>query len=637
LRSFNKNEFLVAALSLKKFSTMCGIGGIFLKNKGKITLEYYLQEMFQIHRHRGPDSEGLWISKDQRVGLCHNRLAILDLSAAGDQPMHSTDQRFTIVFNGEIYNYLELQKQLISNGCEFRTHSDTEVLLEAYRHWGEGMLAKLRGMFSFALYDHADGSLFCARDRVGKKPFVYAQTQQGFIFASEIPAVCQVTGVDTTHDLDAIAAMLLHNLRHIPDPHTAYRGIKRLRAGHAMRIRQGVIEKIWRYWTPTPSTQPITSEQLRATLEESIALRMRADVPVGALLSGGVDSSAIVAMMQQHSTKPIHTYALGFDQDDEDLRRARQMARHLGTRHKEYYFDPDEQWQIFNHLIGIYGEPIMLLPLVHTFSLCRAIRDDGIKVVMSGNGADELFYGYTGHIRTLKISRWLDRLSVMRPLFSLLAGGRFAVLSAPPGKRKAALYKALANNEWGRLFTKEAKRHFTNRAAEEMEYWGDLCPSKQFIDESNFVGLMVENPHSVTIAGDLPAMAASIEMRSPFLDQEVVSFALATPVEQKIPSPHNPAWLKAILRDAVSDLIPQDLLIAPKRGFGMSIQEAMVLNGPWKGHADEMFSSPKDIYGLIELSELRRVWSRYKAGDGRDVSLIAKALAIQTWARGEAH
>lgn len=594
----------------------------------------HLEGMAQTQHHRGPDARGVWLSANQTIGLSHNRLAILDLSEAGNQPMHSTDQRYTIVFNGEIYNYLELRQQLVAKGCQFRTHSDTEVLLEAYRQWGEGMLDRLRGMFSFALYDHVEGSLFCARDRVGKKPFVYAQAQQGFIFASEIPAVRQVTGVDTTHDLDAIAAMLLHNLRHIPDPYTAYKGIKRLRAGHAMRIRQGMIEKIWRYWTPTPSTQPITPEQLRALLEESIALRMRADVPVGALLSGGVDSSAIVGLMRQHTSSPIHTYALGFDRDDEDLRRARLMASKLGTMHKEFYFDSDEQCAIFQKLLKIYGEPIMLLPLVHTYALCSAIRDDGIKVVMSGNGADEIFYGYTGHIRTLKISRWLDRLAFMRPLFKPLSSSRFAVLSQPPGKRKAALYKALANDEWGTLFSEESRRHLANRAAEEMEYWGDLCPSKQFIDESNFVGLMVENTHSVTIAGDLPAMAASIEMRSPFLDQEVVSFALATPVEQKIPSPHNPTWLKAILRDCVSDLIPHELLIASKRGFGMGIQEAMVLNGPWKKYAETLFASPDDGDGLFDSALIKKTWGRYQRHK-ESPSKMAKLLSIQTWLQND--
>lgn len=613
---------------------MCAIGGIYLLPGSPLDMARHLNAMIKIQDHRGPDCNDLWFSDDRALGLCHNRLAILDLTKAGKQPMQSVDRRFTIVFNGEIYNYLELRKQLIAKGSQFRTNSDTEVLLEGYRHWGEGMLAKLRGMFSFALYDQVDTSLFCARDRVGKKPFVYAQTDQGFVFASEIPAVRQVKGVDTTHDQDAIAAMLLRNLRHIPDPHTAYKGIKRLRAGHAMCVRRGRIEKIWRYWTPTPSTKPITPQQLRAILEESIELRMRADVPVGALLSGGVDSSAIVAMMRHHSTKPIYTYALGFDRDDEDLRRARQMAQLLGTIHKECYFDPDEQWQNFNHLIGIYGEPIMLLPLLHTFELCRVMHNDGIKVAMSGNGADELFYGYTGHIRTLKLSRWLDRLAFMHHLLKPLAGGRFAVLSASPGRRKAAFYKSLASNEWGALFTEEAKSHLANRAAEEMEYWGDLCPSKQFIDESNFLGLMVENTHSVTIAGDLPAMAASIEMRSPFLDQEVVSFALATPVEKKIPSPSNPAWLKAILRESVADLIPHELLIAPKRGFGMGIQEDMVLNGPWRKHAEMLYSYPQYDNGLFDSRAMKKAWRRYQGGE-ESPSKIAKLLSIQVWLLSE--
>jgi asparagine synthase (glutamine-hydrolysing) len=609
---------------------MCAIGGIYLKPTKTLELCKHLKAMVQIQNHRGPDSNGVWLSTDHSIGLAHNRLSILDLSAAGNQPMHSTDQRYTIVFNGEIYNYRELKQQLTFKGSQFRSHSDTEVLLESYRHWGEGMLDRLRGMFSFALYDHVEGSLFCARDSVGEKPFVYAQTQQGFIFASEIPAVRQVTGVDSTHDHDAIAAMLLHNLRHIPDPYTAYKGIKRLRAGHAMRVRQGMIEKIWRYWTPTPSTQLITPEELRATLEESIALRMRADVPVGALLSGGIDSSAIVAMMQRDSPTPIHTYALGFDRNDEDLHRARHMARQLGTKHKEFYFAPDEQWQIFNQLISIYGEPIMLLPLVHTYTLCRAIREDGIKVVLTGNGADELFYGYTGHTRTLRISRWLDRLAPIRPLLAPLKQTRLGWIATKPGARKAAFYAAIAKASWHHCLSDDAIATISNRAEEELRYWGELCPSRQYIDESNFVGLMVENCHSVTVAGDLPAMASSIEIRAPFLDQEVIAFALATPPELKIPDIKNNNWLKAILRDAVTDLVPESLLKAPKRGFGMGIQESDVLRGPWRHRVDEMFSDPVDVSGLLSKKRIQLQWNSFLNGHAT-ASSIAKIVSIQAW------
>lgn len=611
---------------------MCGIGGIYLKAAGELGLGPYLHRMLDIQRHRGPDADGLWLAEDQHLGLCHNRLAILDLTESGNQPLHSADNRFVIVFNGEIYNHKELRRDLEFKGAIFRSYSDTEVLVEAYRFWGEDMLQKLRGMFAFGIYDRESKNLFCARDRVGKKPFVYAQTSGAFIFASEIPAVKQVKGVNKDYDHAAIAALLLHNLRHIPDPHTAYLGIKKLRPGHAMVVRDGQVQRMWRYWTPTPSTDPITTKHLREILEESVRLRMQADVPVGALLSGGVDSSAIVALMQAQSRSPVHTYALGFNSEDEDLHRARLMAAQLGTRHREFYFDPEDQWQIFEKLLRIYGEPIMLLPLVHTYALSRAIQEDGIKVVLTGNGADELFFGYTGHIRTLKISRWLDRFEPTRRCLSPLGGTRLGWLAAKPGERKAAWYRSLAKSEWARFLTADAQAHLANVAVDELVYWGGLCPSHHFIDESNFVGLMVENPHSVTVAGDLPAMAASVEFRSPFLDQEMVSFALATPAEKKIPNTKNPAWLKAILRESVQDLVPDSLLKAPKRGFGSGIQEADVLRGPWRECANELLAEPNDLQGFLDPAAVRNEWKEFLSGK-RSAIASAKQLAIQNWLR----
>jgi asparagine synthase (glutamine-hydrolysing) len=276
----------------------------------------------------------------------------------------------------------------------------------------------------------------------------------------------------------------------------------------------------------------------------------------------------------------------------------------------------------------------MLLPLVHTYALSRAIREDGIKVVLTGNGADELFYGYTGHIRTLKVSRWLDRLAPIRKLLSPLGPTRVGWIAAKPGERKAAWYRSLARSEWARFLTADAQANLANVAAEELAYWGELCPSPHFIDESNFVGLMVENPHSVTIAGDLPAMAASVEFRSPFLDQEIVSFALATPAEKKIPDTKNSAWLKAILRESVQDLVPDPLLKAPKRGFGMGIQEGDVLLGPWRDRVDELFDEPNDAQGMLDVAEVRAVWQRFMKG-AHPAGVCAKQLAIQVWLRTE--
>lgn len=616
------------------FYPMCAIGGTYIKPGHAFDVRGHLIAMTRTQLHRGPDANGIWLNENGLLGLCHNRLAILDLTEAGAQPMVSTDGRYVIVFNGEIYNYRQLRNELLVEGASFRSHSDTEVLLEGWRLWGEPILQKLRGMFAFALHDRQTGILLCARDRVGKKPFVYAEMPDGFVFASEIPAVRDVAGVDTRYDPAAIAALLLHNLRHIPDPHTAYRGIRRLRAGHAMIVKDGRIQRMWRYWTPKPAEGQVSAERLRELVEDAIDLRMQADVPVGALLSGGVDSSAIVAIMQKRSTVPVRTYALGLDSGDEDLRRARIMAQALGTIHREFYFNADEQWDIFRMLLGQYGEPIMLLPLIHTYALCRAVRDDGIKVVLTGNGADELFYGYTGHIRTLKVSRWLDRIAPARKLLAPLKNTRLGWIAARPGERKATWYRSLAQREWAHYLTPDARAHLSNVAAEELGYWGNLCPSSHFIDESNFDGLMVENSHSVTIAGDLPAMAASVEFRSPFLDQEIVSFALATPVEQKIPDTSNPCWLKAILREAVRDLMPDTLIRAPKRGFGMGIQEAAVLRGPWRKQADELLRVPVDAGGLFDPEKVRGVWKRFLAGRA-PARTVSKLLAIQLWLQAE--
>jgi asparagine synthase (glutamine-hydrolysing) len=587
--------------------------------------------MLNIQRHRGPDGEGLWFSKEREIGLCHSRLAILDLSDNGAQPMCSTDGRYVIVFNGEIYNEQDLRENLKKLGASFRGHSDTEVLLEAYRYWGAAMLQKLRGMFAFAIYDEIKHSLFCARDRVGKKPFVYAQTSTAFVFASEIPAIKQIPNIDISHNHAAIAAMLLHNMRHIPDPYTAYVGVNRLRAGHAMIVKEGKIERIWCYWLPTPiDKNDATPERLREVIEQSVCLRMHADVPVGALLSGGVDSSSIVALMQKQSKSPVHTYALGMDSADEDLSRARLMANKLGTIHKEFYFEPDAQWEIMGKLLSVYGEPIMLMTLLHAYTLFRAIQDDGIKVVMTGNGADELFYGYTGHPRTLRVSRLLEKLGHARFLFRPLEKSQWGWISAKPGTIKAAWYQGLSKKEW-RCLSREARHVLVNRVAEEAKYWGVKSPSLCFIDESNFVGLMLENTHSVTTAGDLPAMMASVETRAPFLDQEIISFALGCPAEKKIPT-MDPNWLKAILREAVRDLLPDSLLTASKRGFGHGIQEAGVLRGAWREKAESFLLDIDDCGGLFDRDAVRTEWHDFLAGK-RPAAMSAKLLAIQRWLR----
>jgi asparagine synthase (glutamine-hydrolysing) len=433
--------------------------------------------------------------------------------------------------------------------------------------------------------------------------------------------------------------MLLNNMRHVPDPHTAFAGIKRLRAGHALRVREGRVLSIKRWWTPAPSHIERTPERLRELLEECTRIRMVADVPVGALLSGGVDSTAIVAIMQRASREPVRTYALGFDAKDEDLHRARTAARGMGCLHKEFYFEPARQLDTFKRLMRTLGEPIMLLPLSHSFQLCEAIRDDGIRVVLVGHGADEIFYGYTGHVRTARVSDWL---AAMDPLLGLLprqlagtgvlpASLRFAL--ARPGRRKAQLYLNSQQKCWQDIIAADVQEQLSNVAAEEMAYWGEIATSRHFIDESNFCALMVEDTHSVTTSADLPAMLASVEMRAPFLDPQMLAFAFGVHYRDKVPTSNTEGRLKLILKQAVADLVPKELLYASKRGFGMGIQEEMVLRGPWRQFAEELLCGADDLDGLFRPDGIAQLWRRFCDGNSSGTATISRLVAIQYWAQ----
>jgi asparagine synthase (glutamine-hydrolysing) len=621
---------------------MCGIGGFMTVGRLGQT-EAALGETRIRLRHRGPDGEGQWLSSDGMAGFCHTRLAIVDLSTDANQPMLSQNGGCVLSFNGEIYNWKTLRAELIAAGWRLRTQSDSEILLVAWRAWGEGMLVRLRGMFAFAIYDIEQRILICARDRVGKKPFVYATGPGGFAFASEIPALMPLAakvGADASLDHGAIATMLLHNLRHIPDPATAYRGLRRLRAGHAAVVRDGRIERMWRYWDVKADIARASARAaagaaaVREVLEEAVELRRVADVPVGALLSGGTDSSAVTALAQRHSADPLRTYALGYDAEDEDLVRARFMAKRLGTVHREFYFDPAEQWFAFRTILSTYGEPIMLLPLVHAFQLCHAIRSDGLKVVLAGHGADELFYGYLGHIQTARLSRAVSALEVLQPLAALVPSQwrprSITALAAPRGGRKAALY-----GQYAAKFRQHVRSGdgATEQVSEEMGLWGGAGPCDDYIDESNFVALMVENRHSVTIAADLPAMIAPVEVRAPFLDQEMIALAFALSWRSKLPADGDTTNLKAILKTAVSDIVPRELLYAPKRGFGYGIRERDVLLGPWRPIVDRAFELiPADYW--LDARWTRRLWQSGKSGKPIDWSLLGRIFSILVWEQG---
>jgi len=604
---------------------MCGIVALFRKSPDA-DLSRLLQGMLACQSHRGPDATGSWIDPEKRVGLGHNRLAIVDLSPAGNQPMASADGQLQLTYNGEIYNWRELRRELEAKGRRFRSDSDTEVILHLYEEHGVELVHKLRGMFAFALWDGRAKRLFAARDRLGKKPLILGESAAGLVIASEIPTARMWPGLDLSVDPTALGLYLLRNLRNVPDPWTFWKGLRRLPPGHALIAEGGRVVQQWRYWRPRFDTRPVSPEEVRAVFDEAVALRRIADVEVAALLSGGVDSSGICQAMVAQGSDGLRTYALGRDEDDEELARAGLMAERLGTRHKSFVFEPERFHDHHAQLIARFGEPIALLPLAHAYELCRQIRDDGVKVVMTGHGADELFYGYTGYIRQARLSEALTMVPpVLRPLARMAADllpngpARDAVRVAghPPGARKAALYIDEAADAPFAPVSGDAVRHW-------LSTWMQVPPSA-YIDESAVIGLMHENLHSVQIAGDLPAMAASIECRCPFLDHELVELAWATPYRSKVAN----GRLKAILKDALKGRVPEELLNAPKRGFGYHIQEAEVLSGPWKPRVDAAFAAFDDLGGLIDRKAVTALKQRFDAKpDPASAQLIAKLYAI---------
>ena len=286
-------------------------------------------------------------------------------------------------------------------------------------------------------------------------------------------------------------------------------------------------------------------------------------------------------------------------------------------------------------IVTIYGEPIMLLPLIHAYELSEAIRDDGIKVVMNGNGADELFFGYTGHLHTAHITHLFHWLGWVARLLPHTTRPVLSVFQAEPGKRKSTLYQRKAESCWPNYLKQEAIGQVENLVSEEMEYWGRILPNQDFIDESNYLSLLIENSHSVTIASDLPAMMASVEMRSPFLDQEVISAAMGIHYSQKVKGPKDGSRLKNILRKAVYDLVPEQVMHAPKRGFGMGIQERDVLLNDWRYQVDKLFNDYPES-DLFDRDKIRRQWKNARNGESVQWSEIAKLFAIGMWLRGDA-
>ena len=606
---------------------MCGIAGIFDHRANRTFDLADIKKMTDAIAHRGPDGEGFHV--EPGVALGHRRLSIIDLEG-GSQPMSTSDGELTVIFNGEIYNFLELRAELAAKGAVFVTdHSDTEVLLHGWRHWGEALLDRIGGMFAFALWDRSQGVLFLARDRFGKKPLHYAFTDDGrFTFGSELKAIKTVSGIDRRLDHEAIEDFFAYG--YVPDPKTIYRGVRKLPPGSAMLVKRGSEPRIWRYWTVLDHLELApgdAEEQLLERLDGATTERMMSDVPLGALLSGGVDSSAVVALMARQSSSPINTFSISFKEKAYDESNyALEVSKRYGTHHDARIVD-SEDFSLVDRLPKIYDEPFGDISAIPTFVVCEQARRS-VTVALSGDGGDEALAGY----RRYRFHMVEERLrafvpaGLRYPLFRVLADiyprgswlprplrakATFRELSLSPDRAYFHSIAALPDDVRAKMFTEAFKRDQGGydpseivRRAFNVDAPLDPLQRAQYADVETYL------PGDILTKVDRASMANSLELRAPFLDADFFSYAFSLPISKKIDRRRGG---KAVLKKAFETRLSDEILYRPKQGFTVPV--AAWFRGPLKANLQALCSNEAlRSSGVIDMAALGELVAAHTSG-----------------------
>ncbi|KVZ30679.1 asparagine synthetase B [Burkholderia multivorans] len=648
---------------------MCGIDG-FLNSVAfdEETARGTLARMTASLAHRGPDAQGLWVDPAAGIALGHRRLSIVDLSVHGRQPMASACGRYVMVFNGEIYNHRELRAQLerVGRAPAWRGHSDTEVLLAAFAAWGvDATLRRATGMFALALWNRESRVLTLARDRIGEKPLYYGRIGDALVFASELKALRAYPGFDGEIDRDALCLYLRHSA--VPAPHTIYRGIRKLPPGSWIQFEHAQdTPRIRTYWAlehaidaghhePFAGTAAEAVDRLDTVLRQAVARQMEADVPLGAFLSGGVDSSAIVALMQAQSAAPVDTFTIGFHEAGYDeAGYAKAVARHLGTRHTELYVTADHALDVVPKLPAIYDEPFSDASQIPTFLVAELTRRH-VKVSLSGDGGDELFGGYTRYFLTPRLWRKLHR--VPAAVRTRIAGALHAL--RPDHADQLA---AVAQGAWGAGELRESP----TRIGDRLHKLGHVMTADSRIGLYRLLMSSVHHPERIALAGHEPptpldtvsawpahlsfaeqamaidtltylptdiltkvdraAMAVSLETRMPFLDHHVVEFAWRLPASLRLPEGQS----KALLRRLLDRYVPTELIDRPKQGFCAPIDHW--LRGALRDWADALLQPSRlRDEGFFDAAAVERLWRQHQTGRMNWQHQLWTVLMFQAW------
>jgi len=564
---------------------MCGLTGKIYLNDSTVAEQDVLIMNEEII-HRGPDDGGIYISPDQKVGLGHRRLSIIDLSPLGHQPMSYLD-RYQIVFNGEIYNYQEKRDLLLAAGYTFKSKSDTEIIMALYDKFGKKCLEHLRGMFAFAIYDEKEKTIFCARDRVGKKPFKYYLDDNVFMFASELKAI--LTQKEYKKEVDYLAIHHYLTYQYCPTPLTGFKDIKKLEPAHFLFIdlKNKKVEKE-RYWKLDYSKKLNLSEKewqkrIMDKLDESVRLRMISDVPIGAFLSGGIDSSAIVALMSKHSTEPIKTFSIGFNETKyNELKYAKIIAEKFKTDHREFIVKPNAI-ELLPMLVRHYEEPYADSSALPTYYVSKMTRDF-VTVALNGDGGDENFGGY-GRYSVQKFALWYDKIMPLHK-FIILPFAKFLTKNIKNTFfDRAHIFAETLSQKYNYRYINYI-RYFSNELKEKM-YSDSFKEKTKNINSYNIVASKFNEAgtkdkmdqclyadfntylHDDLMAKvDIDSMTVALEGRSPFLDHEMLELTAQIPFNLKLKGYNNK---KYILKEALRGLVPDEVMFRPKMGFGIPI------------------------------------------------------------------
>ena len=637
---------------------MCGIAGVLSCRASG--LGPLVSKMIGAIRYRGPDDFGIWCDERAGLGLGHARLSVLDLSPDGHQPMLSSSGRYVLSYNGEVYNFAELRSELEIAGQKFRGHSDTEVMLAAFEEWGiEEAVQRFVGMFAFALWDRVERQLTLVRDRLGEKPLYYGWCGESFLFGSELKAL----SAHPSWRGDINRAVLASYMRYgyVPLPHSIYRGICKLLPGAWLKIsvndQPGHMPVPTTYWSArgvamqdpcTDLSDAAATDALDSLLRQAVGRQMISDVPLGAFLSGGIDSSAIVAFMQSQSSRPVRTFSIGFSESDYDeARYAKLVAAHLGTDHTELYLSAEEALNVIPRLPNIYDEPFGDSSQIPTH-LVAALARKHVTVALSGDGGDELFGGYNRYFWGRSIWNRIGpvpqgvRHGVGRMMTALSPAAWDRIGKLLPqrlqqpvlGDRIHKLASVIDVDGPGELYRRLVSQHREPGSlvvgADEAPIWADAEAAafgrNDFTERMMFHDLVGYLTDDILAKVDRAAMAVSLETRVPLLDHHLVEFAWRLPLAMKIRNGQG-KWL---LRQVLDRYVPRELIDRPKQGFGIPLDAW--LRGPLREWAEELLDEHRlRREGYLHPAPIREKWSEHLSGRRNWQHGLWNVLMFQAW------